>query len=86
MHDTFLFGNLYDAVLKLCEENSIQRINSIRITVHTDSHINEQSLREFFAENGSTLIDKNTVIIINRKESERLTAVIEQIDGSTRSK
>ena len=81
MHDTFLNQNLYDAIVNVCKENSISKVNSLTITVHIHSHISENSLREFFMDNNSSLFDDKTNIIVQKKEIEPLTATIDQIDG-----
>lgn len=81
MHDTFLNQNLYDAIVRLCNENSISKIDHIIITVHTDSHICEESLREQFAESKNILIDDSTDITVQKKDIQRLTAFIEHIGG-----
>ncbi|MHB1152380.1 MAG: hypothetical protein ACYCWE_03760 [Eubacteriales bacterium] len=86
MHDTFLNQNLYDAIVSLCDENSISKIDDIIITVHTDSHISEDSLREQFAESSNNLIDGLTEITVQRKDIQRLTAFIEHIGGEKRVK
>ena len=50
MHDTFLNQRIYEALLKLCQENKIIKLNKIKLAVNTDSHISENSLREYFSE------------------------------------
>lgn len=37
MHDTFLNERLYEALLKLCQDNRIQKLSKVNIAVHTDS-------------------------------------------------
>ena len=81
MHDTFLNLNLYDCIVGLCNENSIVKILSLTITVHTHSHISEQSIREFFFDRNSTLIGDWTTVTVQKKEIEPLTATIDHIDG-----
>jgi len=81
MHDTFLNQNLYDEIVSLCNENSITKINELIITVHTHSHICNQSIREYFTDRNNSLIGEWTNIIIQKEEIEPLTAVIEKIDG-----
>lgn len=81
MHDTFLNQNLYESINSLCKENSIAKINKLIITVHTDSHICNESLREHFSDRKSSLIGHWTDIEVQKKEIEPLTATIEQIDG-----
>lgn len=81
MHDTFLNQNLYESIVRLCHENSISKIFALTITVHTNSHITEQSLREHFMDRNSPLIGEWTKILVQKKEIEPLTATIDQIDG-----
>ncbi len=81
MHDTFLNQNLYEAIVEICGENSIAKIFNLTITVHTDSHISEDSLREHFSERNNMLIGDWTNILINKQEIEPLTAVIDEIEG-----
>ncbi|WP_352400851.1 hypothetical protein [Anaerotignum sp.] len=81
MHDTFLNQNLYDAITKLCDENAMAKITQLVIIVHTHSHINESSIREYFGDRRSKLIGDWTNVVIEKKEIEPLTATIEQIDG-----
>jgi Zn finger protein HypA/HybF involved in hydrogenase expression len=81
MHDTFLNQNLYESIVNLCEEHLISKIHNLVITVHTHSHINEHSIREYFADRNNLLIDVESHITIQKQEIEPLTATIEQIDG-----
>ncbi|WP_304509490.1 hypothetical protein [Anaerotignum sp.] len=81
MHDTFLNQNLYESIVNLCKESSIERILKLVITVHTHSHISEESIREHFMDRNSKLIGAWTNIVVHKKEIEPLTATIEQIDG-----
>ncbi|MBN7773969.1 hypothetical protein [Clostridium aminobutyricum] len=81
MHDTFLNQNLYDSIVSLCKENSISKIHKLILTVHTRSHICEQSIREHFGDRNNPLIDTDSDIVVQKKEIEPLTATIEQIDG-----
>ncbi|MEA5084740.1 MAG: hypothetical protein VB018_11425 [Lachnospiraceae bacterium] len=81
MHDTFLNQNLYDSIVNLCKEHSIAKISNLIITVHTNSHISKESLREHFSDRNSALIGDWTNILVQKKEIEPLTATIEQIDG-----
>jgi len=81
MHDTFLNQNLYEAIVELCGENSIAKIFDLTITVHTDSHISEDSIREYFSERENMLVGDWTNIQVLRREIEPLTAVIDEIEG-----
>jgi hypothetical protein len=81
MHDTFLNQNLYDNIVNLCKEHSITKILNLIITVHTNSHICNESIREQFTDRNSRLIGDWTNIVVQKKDIEPLTATIEQIDG-----
>ena len=81
MHDTFLNQNLYESIIGLCNEHSIAKILNLTITVHIHSHISEQSIREYFTDRNNTLIGDWTIVVIQKKEIEPLTATIDQIDG-----
>lgn len=81
MHDTFLNQNLYEAIVEICGENSIAKIFVLTITVHTDSHISEDSIREYFSERENMLVGDWTNIQVLRREIEPLTAVIDEIEG-----
>ncbi|WP_312445692.1 hypothetical protein [Lacrimispora sp.] len=81
MHDTFLNQNLYESMIDLCRENSIAKILNLTITVHTNSHISENSIREQFFESKNELIGDWTNILVRKREIEPLTAIIDSIDG-----
>lgn len=81
MHDTFLNQNLYDSIVKLCDEHAISKVHSLTLTVHTHSHVCEQSIKDHFKDHQNPLIDASSYITVQKKEIEPLTATIEQIDG-----
>ena len=60
MHDTFLNERIYEALLKLCKENKILRLNKVNIAVNIDSHISENSLREHFSERNNSMLGRIT--------------------------
>lgn len=81
MHDTFLNQKLYESIVKLCGEHRIIKVWKLTITVHINSHICKESIREYFEERNSNYIGEWTDIVVQKKEIEPLTAVIEQLDG-----
>jgi hypothetical protein len=81
MHDTFLNQNLYETIVTICRENSIFKVKNLVVTVHADSHVNKDSIKGHFAEEGNPLIGDFTDIEIKKCGAERLCAIIEQIDG-----
>lgn len=83
MHDTFLNERIYEALLKLCQDNNIERLGKVNIAVNIDSHINENSLHEHFRERSSHLIGDWTEIIVEKRDVGKLNAVINSIEGES---
>ncbi|WHH60790.1 hypothetical protein [Petroclostridium sp. X23] len=83
MHDTFLNERIYEALLKLCQENKILKLNKINIAVNIDSHISENSLHEHFGERNSNLLGDWTEIIVEKQDVGKLNAVIKSIEGES---
>lgn len=83
MHDTFLNERIYETILKLCKENKISKLNKVNLTVNTDSHISENSLREYFSERNNNLLRDWTEIIVEKQEVGKLNAVLKSIEGES---
>ncbi|MFZ5986409.1 MAG: hypothetical protein ACOYWZ_04685 [Bacillota bacterium] len=83
MHDTFLNERIYEALLKLCQENKILKLNKVRIAVNIDSHISENSLREHFSERNNNLLGYFTEIIVEKQDVGKLNAIIKSIEGES---
>ena len=83
MHDTFLNERIYEALLKLCRENKILKINKVNIAVNIDSHISENSLREHFSERNNNLLGEWTEITVEKQDVGKLNAVIKTIEGES---
>lgn len=81
MHDTFLNERIYEALLKLCQENKILKLNIVNIAVNIDSHISENSLREHFSERNNNLLGDWTEIVVEKLDVGKLNAVINSIEG-----
>lgn len=83
MHDTFLNERIYEALLKLCQENKILKLNKVKIAVNIDSHISENSLRELFSERNNNLLGDCKEIIVEKQDVGTLNAVIKIIEGES---
>ena len=83
MHDTFLNHRIYEALIKLCQENEIRRLKKVHITVDFDSHISEASLREHFYERHNPLLGEWTEVIVENESVGRLQAIIRSIEGES---
>lgn len=83
MHDTFLNERIYDALLKLCRENKMIKLNKVNIAVNIDSHISENSLREQFSERNNNILGDWTEITIEKQDVGKLNAIINSIEGES---
>lgn len=83
MHDTFLNERIYEALLKLCQENKVLKLNKVNIAVNIDSHISANSLREHFSERNNNLLGDWTEIIVEKQDVGKLNAVIKSIEGES---
>lgn len=81
MHDTFLFENIWDALKEISLNNNIEYITYLEVIVHTNSHVNNESLYNHLISKNSKLIDNNTVVLVKREEIEELTAIISSVEG-----
>ncbi|NLL71886.1 MAG: hypothetical protein GX238_12250 [Epulopiscium sp.] len=83
MHDTFLNERIYEALLELCQKNKILKLNKVNIVVNMDSHISENSLREYFGERNNKIFGNWTEIIVEKQDVGKLNAVIKSIEGES---
>jgi hypothetical protein len=81
MHDSLLFEKTYQTVRELCENNAIKKVNEIKMTVSMDSHADGPHMLSHFMERDSNLFGDWTEVIVEKCDIERLTAVVESIDG-----
>jgi hypothetical protein len=83
MHDTFLNERIYEALLKLCQENKILKLNKVNIAVNIDSHISANSLCEHFSERNNNLLGDWTEVVVEKQDVGKLNAVINSIEGES---
>jgi hypothetical protein len=81
MHDTFLLKRISESLDKLCIENKFVRITKLKIITSMDSHIFRENLMEQLSANNIGTVGAWTEIIIDRREVDSLTAVIESVEG-----
>lgn len=81
MHDSLLFEKTYNTVHELCENNSIKKVNEIKLIVSMDSHVDGPHMLSHFIERDNILFGDWTNVIVEKCDIEKLTAVIERIDG-----
>lgn len=81
MHDSLLFEKTYQTVRELCESHSIMKVNEIKMTVSMDSHVDGPHMLRHFIERDNILFGDWTNVVVEKREIERLTAIVKSIDG-----
>lgn len=81
MHDSLLFEKTYQTVRELCENNLIKKVNEIKLIVSMESHVDGPHMLSHFIERDNTLFGDWTNVIVEKRGIEKLTAVVETIDG-----
>lgn len=81
MHDSLLFEKTYQTVRELCENNAIKKVNEIKMAVSLDSHVNGPHILSHFIERDNALFGGWTTVVVEKRDIEKLTAVVQSIDG-----
>ncbi len=81
MHDSLLVEKTYRAVRDLCESHAIKKVIQIKLIVSMDSHVNGPHMLGHFMDRDDALFGDWTNIIIEKRDTKKLTMVIESIDG-----
>ncbi|MGI6728204.1 MAG: hypothetical protein ACOX4P_06625 [Anaerovoracaceae bacterium] len=81
MHDTHLIEKIYQSIVDLCRKNGVVRVNEIDIEVDEGSHIEGPHLLSHLKDRDSAMFGNWTVINVEHKPYEKLTAIIKSIDG-----
>ena len=84
MHDTHLIEKIYQSIVALCRQNEIIKVHGIDIEVDDGSHIEGPHLLSHLIDRDNTMFGSWTVIHLEHKPFEKLTAVIKGIDGDGR--
>ncbi|PKM96440.1 MAG: hypothetical protein CVU84_01640 [Firmicutes bacterium HGW-Firmicutes-1] len=83
MHDTFLFENIKKEVFAICEKIEIKKLTKMNVSVYEDSHVNEETLYHCLKETNNPLIGQWTKVEVEYNNPERLTAIINQVEGES---
>jgi len=83
MHDTFLLKRLSEELGVLCEANRLSRVTGLRVVTSLNSHVGHDSLYEQLSMDHSKEVGEWTDIIVEKREIDDLTAVIESVEGET---
>lgn len=81
MHDSLLFEKTYQAVYELSKHNSIRRVSEVKIIVSMDSHFDSPHMLGHLIERDNILFGDWTNVIVEKRDIEKLTALIENIIG-----
>lgn len=81
MHDTQLIEKIYQAVVALCRESGITKVNELVIEVDEGCHTNEEHLLSHLSERDSMMFGDWTIVHVEYRPFEKLTAIIKRIDG-----
>ncbi|BCN31246.1 hypothetical protein [Anaeromicropila herbilytica] len=81
MHDTILLQKITDELERLCENNKIEKVKKVSITVNEHSHVNRENLYEHLVEMNQNFFGPWTEIIINKQDIKEQTAILESIEG-----
>jgi Zn finger protein HypA/HybF involved in hydrogenase expression len=82
MHDTHLIEKIYQSIVALCGQNGIAQVNEIEIEVDEGSHIEAEHLLAHLVDRDNVMFGEWTIIHIEYKPYEKLTAVIKSIGGN----
>lgn len=86
MHDTFLLKRISESLSELCNANSITRVIRLQIITSQNSHIQHDNLYEQLLSDHNGVVGEWTEIIIERRDIESLTAIIENVEGENIAK
>ncbi|HLR34937.1 MAG TPA: hypothetical protein VK071_06350 [Tissierellales bacterium] len=80
MNNSILYENIYSALLRLAEKNSLRRVNNIKILVNKNIDISEKDLLKYLKIENNILFGEWTSIDIEKDEIEIIKAVIKVVD------
>lgn len=81
MHDTHLIEKMYQSIVDVCIHNGIVKVNEIDIEVDEASHVEGPHLLSHLIERDNKLFSCDTIVNVEHKPYEKLTAIIKSIDG-----
>jgi positive regulator of sigma E activity len=76
MEDSYLLEKIAAALELICQENQLEKIQEIVIEVSYNSPIESAELHEYLVEIVPLLVDKCTIITVNKKEEAALIYMI----------
>lgn len=81
MDDSLLFKKIAERLFEMCKENQIGVITYFEVDVHSNSHVNKNSLLTHLIDEIPELVNYDTNLRINKGETEPFIAVVKKIEG-----
>lgn len=82
MEDSYLLDKIAAALERICEDNQLGKIQEVVIEVSYHSSIESEALHEYLVEILPMLVDKCTIITVNKKDLKEEVALIYMLKGN----
>lgn len=81
MDTNILYEKIYNGLLKMSKEYSVEKVEEIYIVLNIDKDIKEKYLMRYLKSKNASLFQDLEKIEITKEETEMITAIITNIKG-----
>ncbi|HHV26202.1 hypothetical protein KQH90_08030 [Anaerosalibacter bizertensis] len=81
MDTNILYEKIYNGLLKMSKEYSVEKVEEIYIVLNIDKDIKEKDLMRYLKSKNASLFQDLEKIEITKEETEMITAIITNIKG-----
>ncbi|MBV1819558.1 hypothetical protein L0P54_10340 [Anaerosalibacter bizertensis] len=81
MDTNILYEKIYNGLLKMSKEYSVEKVEEIYIVLNIDKDIKEKDLMRYLKSKNASLFQDLEKIEITKEEIEMITAIITNIKG-----
>ncbi|MEY8304147.1 hypothetical protein FYJ27_05485 [Anaerosalibacter bizertensis] len=81
MDTNILYEKIYNGLLKMSKEYSVEKVEEIYIVLNIDKDIDEKDLTKYLKSKNASLFQDLEKIEITKEEIEMITAIITNIKG-----
>lgn len=81
MDTNILYEKIYNGLLKMSKEYSVEKVEEIYIVLNIDKDIDEKDLTKYLKSKNASLFQDLEKIEITKEETEMITAIITNIKG-----
>ena len=81
MDTNILYEKIYNGLLKMSKEYSVEKVEEIYIVLNIDKDIKEKDLTKYLKSKNASLFQDLEKIEITKEETEMITAIITNIKG-----